>query len=702
MESLSNRAKRDRACREKPPVADYLPTELTIAATDRCNLRCVMCGTHHAQNGDNNVGKFDFPKELIGKFAGATAGAERIQLHGGGGEPMMSRSFWKWISLFSDSAQIEFNTNGLLLSPRNIDRLMKQRVGYINISCDAATEETYRKIRGSDWNRLVRNIAMLAKARSQLRPDIHLRLNMTVMRDNAHEMADLVRMASQHQIEEVEFFKLNDGPEYRWLEHTRHGYTFDYQSNLPENNVVYIRPFLREATRVGQELGVGLEIDRRLFAALSLTPPQSGPAQSTEYSSCDSPWRWLNVSATGDVFPCCSATKPLGNLNDVGTLAEIWNGDVMRRLRRNIRGNEIDPICKGGSCVFMSAHQEASSGPRPTPIRTEVLRPIWHFFLIPLWRRLVPQFAKPALRNLLKPLLLARATQGNIAAEPAVSPGTPPPPIPAALRQLDAQSLAIQQRIDAVNWYHEFDFGNGLAAKSKSTDIEDHRKFWNHIRTTLDTIDFAGKSVLDIGCWDGYWSFYAEQRGAARVVASDDCNQNWAGDTGLKLAKELLHSAVEINSALSVYDLRSLNQKFDVIMCLGVYYHLVDPFYAFAQIRHCCHDQTVVVFEGDVRSQEGLPPGAALNYFNESDGAVGRFRPTPATLSGLLETAYLQVETQSLLVPWDPPSVVHRSLFNRIVLTCKPFRGENRCFWYRPPFGLDRYDTRWAHLSSIR
>ena len=36
----------------------------------------------------------------------------------------------------------------------------------------------------------------------------------------------------------------------------------------------------------------------------------------------------------------------------------------------------------------------------------------------------------------------------------------------------------------------------------------------------LDAVPFHGKSVLDIGCWDGYWSFYAERRGAASVLAT--------------------------------------------------------------------------------------------------------------------------------------------------------------------------------------
>jgi tRNA (mo5U34)-methyltransferase len=138
-------------------------------------------------------------------------------------------------------------------------------------------------------------------------------------------------------------------------------------------------------------------------------------------------------------------------------------------------------------------------------------------------------------------------------------------------------NLNIKGRIDGINWYHEFDFGNGLVAKSKTPDVGFHRKLWTFIRSTLDAVDFGGKTVLDIGCWDGYWSFYAEQRGAAHVLATDDAQQNWAGNSGLSLAKELLHSSIETNTNLSVYDLANLRKTFDIVLCLGVYYHLVDP-----------------------------------------------------------------------------------------------------------------------------
>src|SRR5690606_37666209 len=79
-------------------------------------------------------------------------------------------------------------------------------------------------------------------------------------------------------------------------------------------------------------------------------------------------------------------------------------------------------------------------------------------------------------------------------------------------------------RVSAYDaWYHEIDFGNGLRSRPKHP----HRDIWNAIENFLAPVDFKGKSVLDIGCWDGQWSFVAEQRGAASVLASDDNSQHW-------------------------------------------------------------------------------------------------------------------------------------------------------------------------------
>ena len=252
---------------------------------------------------------------------------------------------------------------------------------------------------------------------------------------------------------------------------------------------------------------------------------------------------------------------------------------------------------------------------------------------------------------------------------------------------------ATQRQIDQIAWYHEFDFGNGLKAQAKTADIQFHRKVWQFIQTNLDQVELRDKTVLDIGCWDGYWSFYAERRGAKSVLASDDCSQNWAQGNGLLLARELLESNIEVKQDLSIYRLAEVGRKFDVIFCLGVYYHLVDPFYAFAQIRHCCHENTVVLIEGD-----GVAAGVRAQglIYDLRDHALPIFVPTKQGLQHMLDAAYLHVESQTWMEfdvnhVWEGETPL---VYDRLFTACKAFTGKNDYHYYEPPFGLHVYDER--------
>lgn len=272
-----------------------------------------------------------------------------------------------------------------------------------------------------------------------------------------------------------------------------------------------------------------------------------------------------------------------------------------------------------------------------------------------------------------------------------------------------ASREALQKEIDAIHWYHEFDFGNGLRALSVS-QADDHRRIWRFIESELDKIDFAGKSVLEIGCWDGFWSFYAERRGAKRVVATDDVSQNWASGAGLRLAKKLLKSNVEINQNVSIYEASKLNETFDIVLCLGVYYHLVDPFAGFAEVRHLMHEGSIAIFEGDATLE--LRPDTY--YWDMSDSAKSCFVPTQWGLNHMLKTAYMDVAAQSWMRPppafklnvdpahligftgaLDPSGFAPLKHRERILTVVTPFSGENPLHPYKPPFNLAKFDTRW-------
>ncbi|MEO5720213.1 MAG: DUF1698 domain-containing protein [Chthoniobacterales bacterium] len=255
-----------------------------------------------------------------------------------------------------------------------------------------------------------------------------------------------------------------------------------------------------------------------------------------------------------------------------------------------------------------------------------------------------------------------------------------------------------QAEIDQIQWYHEFDFGGGLKARSKTPDIENHRRLWRFIEANLDTVDFAGKTVLEIGAWDGYWSFFAERRGAKHVLASDDVTQNWSAGRGILLARELLNSRIEVKQDVSIYDLAALGRKFDIILCLGVYYHLMDPLYGLIQLRHSCHADSLVLLEGDVITHGMEPNEVRFNYRSD----LPAFLPSVPAFGNFVRAAYFEVVSQARLESEPPPrkrrwyrrARPSRMLWNRAFTVCRPFEGVNECHPYAPPFGLKAYDER--------
>jgi hypothetical protein len=73
---------------------------------------------------------------------------------------------------------------------------------------------------------------------------------------------------------------------------------------------------------------------------------------------CTYPWLWLVIDSHGVARPCCHASAHVGNINEQ-SIDEIWNGDLLIRLRGAIRDGHIDPICRHAACAFVQDTEAA-------------------------------------------------------------------------------------------------------------------------------------------------------------------------------------------------------------------------------------------------------------------------------------------------------------------------------------------------------
>jgi len=182
------------------------PTLLSIETTSICNLRCVMCS--------QAIGAVDRPKHLpvamIDSLSGALGAAHTVQLHGIG-EPLTSPSFWRALegNHFHEDCDVQFNTNLTILDDKRIARIKRFNGKLlINVSLDAATEQTYRRIRGYDFSIVLNNLRRLFSARGDRRRPI-VYMNMTLMRENIEEIVQFVELAKELGANGVLFGHLN-------------------------------------------------------------------------------------------------------------------------------------------------------------------------------------------------------------------------------------------------------------------------------------------------------------------------------------------------------------------------------------------------------------------------------------------------------------------------------------------------------------
>jgi tRNA (mo5U34)-methyltransferase len=144
-------------------------------------------------------------------------------------------------------------------------------------------------------------------------------------------------------------------------------------------------------------------------------------------------------------------------------------------------------------------------------------------------------------------------------------------------------------------WYHNISFA-GVKTNGVWPHFPDSR--WRLIEPLIPA-DLTGKTVLDIGCNSGFFAIEMKKRGAKRVIGIDIApfqlsqarfNSHWHA-----LPIELYD--------VDVYQIEELNTKFDIILFLGVLYHLKHPLYALEKLAAVCTDTMLLI--SSIRGSHG-------------------------------------------------------------------------------------------------
>lgn len=374
-------------------VVNALPMRFTLELTADCNLHCFMCDCENHRNKGRAVGikKFAMPEKIFHDIVRAVF--PRIQQMNPTvvGEPFVLGYFDQLLEACERyHVKLDLITNGMLMRGPRLRRLMPH-LAEIRISFDGGTKPTFDHIRtGADFNKVIANVGELAALRRELglRRSVRTMFNVTILRENVEELARIVEIAADNDIDAV-------GMSYLLV--------FDeaVRASSPFLDPVRTNRGLRMAQRRAAELGVELSLpvllpvaqaDRDLPPELSrqprpqlaneyVAPGEESPRSMQSWQPegwggklyCRFPWKEVFIDQGGNVAPCCGQGRPIMGNAFTGDFEQIWNSPEYQRLRRGLwEGNPTD-YCR--HCPFLQAagavpfdpeaHFRASAGDAP-------------------------------------------------------------------------------------------------------------------------------------------------------------------------------------------------------------------------------------------------------------------------------------------------------------------------------------------------
>jgi tRNA (mo5U34)-methyltransferase len=168
-------------------------------------------------------------------------------------------------------------------------------------------------------------------------------------------------------------------------------------------------------------------------------------------------------------------------------------------------------------------------------------------------------------------------------------------------------SARLAERIAELGpWFHDMELDGVRTAPDHFLHGYPRTKFARFAHVLPD--DLGGRSVLDIGCNGGFYSLEMKRRGAGRVLGIDADPRYLAQ---ARLAAEVTGLEIEL-AELSVYDVAALGERFDLVVFMGVFYHLRHPLLALDLIREHVADDLMLfqtLQRGALRAE-----AAAIDY----------------------------------------------------------------------------------------
>jgi len=204
--------------------------------------------------------------------------------------------------------------------------------------------------------------------------------------------------------------------------------------------------------------------------------------------------------------------------------------------------------------------------------------------------------------------------------------------------------MDIEERVNSIKWFHSMDLGHGLITRGqKSLAVLAQEE-----RAIFDPVKIEGATVLDVGAWNGAFSFAAKRRGAAHVLATDEfvwIHEDWRGREAFDIANSALGLKIEAMQIDVPQIAPATVGYWDVVLFLGVLYHLPSPLEGLEAVAEVTKDCLIVETHTDLTDYS--TPALAYYPGNSLNGDSSNFfGPNPAfVIEALKECGFARFDT---------------------------------------------------------
>jgi len=299
------------------------PAAIMIEVTNYCNLHCLTCPREYKYGLDMDKGSMDF--NLLKKIVDqAYPYVDSIGLTGLG-EPLIYKDLaaaLNYIKSKNKGIITSISTNAALPDTLNRIEAIKENIDSIQISIDGIGD-IYNKVRkNGDFNVFIQNVRGISNKISSL--DKNLSFNMVVIKDNYHQMTEVIELTSSIGVSNLNFTLFN-------------------LASVTELDIEYYNFF--HTVEFVDAFNKAIE-KAKMYPKLNVTFWDYRSKNC--FKKCRFPWTQFYISWDGYITPCCAKPFPkelnFGNLNNAA-LIDCLNSNAYQSFRELWYQNNAPQFC---------------------------------------------------------------------------------------------------------------------------------------------------------------------------------------------------------------------------------------------------------------------------------------------------------------------------------------------------------------------